>query len=312
MLKASEQESEDIVEYMNWQAPDLKVEMVQKVYSENVLGVQHDVWDVHTDKDRWWVITNPTNLYSQDQFPNLDIALTFHVGLGTRMIRSESKGLDQLEAEPFAEPFRYLYEAHDALGQAEEVADYQALGVRCREALLAFAVAAQIVVPWTSAEALPKKADLKAWADHICSVVLPGDTHEYRRHLFKTLMDSSWKFANWLTHTKNSKWHDAEACLTAVENALGLMTSTVIRHIREVPEECPACGSHRLSPERGFHTAEPEVWWERPVCTKCGWFGKPVVVDQIPQPPMDDSEGRSPPEGECSIQTVPLRKLLRP
>ena len=29
-------------------------------------------------------------------------------------------------------------------------ADYQAIGVRCREALLAFATAAQIVIPWTS------------------------------------------------------------------------------------------------------------------------------------------------------------------
>ncbi|CAE6840481.1 hypothetical protein R69888_06954 [Paraburkholderia haematera] len=64
MLPATDQETNDIIEYMTWQAPDLTVEMVQKVYSENVLHVCHDVWDVHTNNDRWWVITSPTNLYS--------------------------------------------------------------------------------------------------------------------------------------------------------------------------------------------------------------------------------------------------------
>src|SRR6266851_3049913 len=32
---------------MESQAPDLTVEFLQKVYSENVLHVRHDVWDVH-------------------------------------------------------------------------------------------------------------------------------------------------------------------------------------------------------------------------------------------------------------------------
>ena len=34
---------------MNWQAPDLTVEFVQKIYAENVLDHQHVVWDVHTN-----------------------------------------------------------------------------------------------------------------------------------------------------------------------------------------------------------------------------------------------------------------------
>ena len=31
-------------------------------------GQQHDVWDIRTDKARWWVVTGMTNLYSQDDF----------------------------------------------------------------------------------------------------------------------------------------------------------------------------------------------------------------------------------------------------
>jgi hypothetical protein len=309
VLPATEQETDDVIAYMAWQAPDLVVEMVQKVYSENVLHVSHDVWDVHTDKDRWWVITEPTNLYSQTQFPNMDLALTFHIGLCLRIPRSERQKLSALPVEPFAEAYRYLGEASDALALAQEVADYQAIGVRCREALLAFAAAAQTVLPWTSEGEPPKKADLKGWADHICNVTMPGTTHENRRHLFKTLLESAWKFTNWLTHSKGSMWHDAEAGFSATESALGLAISAVIRHMRGVPDQCPACGSHRLSPARGYRDDMPDLEWERPICDKCGWAGEPVMIEQVPQA---SQERREPPEGECVTPTMPLRKLLRP
>ena len=57
MLKATEEEIEEVREYFEWQAPDLEVTFMQKVYSETVLNTRHDVWDIHTNKDRWWVIT---------------------------------------------------------------------------------------------------------------------------------------------------------------------------------------------------------------------------------------------------------------
>jgi len=62
MLKATEEEIEEVREYFEWQAPDLEVTFMQKVYSEAVLDTRHDVWDNHTNKDRWWVITGGTNL----------------------------------------------------------------------------------------------------------------------------------------------------------------------------------------------------------------------------------------------------------
>jgi len=309
MLPATQEEIDHVTGYMQAEAPDLKVEFIQKVYSENVLHVRHDVWDVHTDKDRWWVITEPMNLYAQEQFPNMDLALTFHVGLCLRIPRTERQKLSELPIEPFAEAYRYIGEAYDALRQSSEIADYQAIGVRCREALLAFAAAAQTLLPWTSEAEPPKKADLKAWADHICNAALGGAEHEQRRHLYKTLLESAWKFVNWLTHAKSSHWHDAEAGIAASENAIGLTTSAVIRHVRGVPDRCPACGSQRLSPERGYHTGFPEVEWERPVCDKCGWAGTPVPVTNVEKAPKEPPP--VPPEGECVIPTVPLRQLRR-
>jgi hypothetical protein len=309
MLTATEDEITRIREYMASQAPDLTVLMVQKVYSENILSARHDVWDVHTNVDRWWVITGPMNLYAQDQFPNMDLALTFHVGLCLRIPRSDRNKLSDLPIEPFAECYRSLQEATDALGQAEEVADYQAIGVRCRESLLSFTNAAQHVLPWTAKEEAPKKADFRAWVDHICSVALPGASHEHRRALLKSSLDSAWKFTNWLTHSNASKWHDAEAAVAVTESAISLCTSAVILHMRGVPEQCPACGSHRLSPQRGYHSSLPDVEFERPTCDKCGWAGDPVPINDVPEAPAPPTE---PPDGECGIMTSPLRVLRRP
>ncbi len=310
MLAATQEEIDQVTSYFESQAPDLAVEFVQKVYTENILGHRHDIWDIHTDRDRWWVITNPSNLYSQEQFPNMDLALTFHVGLCLRIPRSEKSRLSELPIEPFAQCYRYLSEASDALAQAEEVLDYQSVGMRCREALLAFAEVAQKIIPWTSNGPKPKAGDLRAWADCICSVTMAGESHKERRHLFKTLLESAWTFANWLTHSKSSKWHDAEAAVATTENAITLCTSSVIRYMRAVPETCPACGSHRLSPERGIRIDIPEIEWERPTCDKCDWKGEPVQIFPVPEPA--ERAQRRQPEGDCIIPTAPLKALKKP
>lgn len=292
------------------QAPELTVEFLQKVYSEHILSHRHDVWDVHTNEDRWWVITNPTNLYSQKQFPNMDLALTFHVGLCLRIPRSEKPRLGDLPVEPFLESYRYISEANEALSQAEEVADYQAIGVRCREALLAFASMAQKVMPWTLPSEAPKQGDFKAWAEHVCNTAMGGPSKKDRRQLFKSLLDSSWNFSNWLTHSKSSKWYDAEAAVSVTEQAVTLCTSAVIQHIRGVPDSCPACGSHRLAPQRMADPKDPEVVWERVACRKCEWAGTPVLLDQNPNAAARTTS--PPPEGDCVIPTVPLRKIEKP
>lgn len=74
VLKTTEQERQHILSYMVDQALNENVELAQKVYSEQIHSVRHDIWDIHTNLARWWVITNPTYLYSQIQFPNMDLA----------------------------------------------------------------------------------------------------------------------------------------------------------------------------------------------------------------------------------------------
>lgn len=77
----SPEAAREIQDYVEWQCRgEEKVLHVEKVASERVLGREHAVWDVHTDKERWWVVTNPTNLYSQTLMPSLDYTLSFHIG----------------------------------------------------------------------------------------------------------------------------------------------------------------------------------------------------------------------------------------
>ncbi len=50
-----------VSDYVETQAQSEKVLHAEKVKSEHILGSDHDCWDVHTNKDRYWVITSPSN-----------------------------------------------------------------------------------------------------------------------------------------------------------------------------------------------------------------------------------------------------------
>ena len=309
MLKSTVGEIEEVREYFEWQAPDLEVTFMQKVYSEAVLNTRHDVWDIHTSKDRWWVITGGMNLYSQEQFPNMDLALTFHIGLILRIPRTEMQQQDDLRIVPFASVFQKMEEAAAALTQAQNVSDYQAVGVRCREALLELIGAAQDAAVWTDDP--PKRANFRAWTEIICNDLLPGDTNKERRGALKSALESAWTFSNWLTHSKSVAWVDADIAQSLIQHAIGMATSLILRALRGVPAECPKCSSPCLEPELGENTEVPGVLWERPRCTDCGWAGRPVPI-------LEGGDGQSniTREGEetdeCSIMTVPLRAILKP
>jgi hypothetical protein len=248
------------------------------------------------------VITNPTNLYSQQQFPNMDLALTFHVGLCLRIPSSERQSLADLNIEPLMACWRTFQEATDALSQAEEVEDFQAIGMRCREALITLVHIAQDLI--SIPEDTPKRSDFRAWSGLVADVVLHGSSHRERRGLLKSSAENSWKFTNWLTHAREAHFNDAEAALASTELTLSLFTTALIRHIRGVPDRCPSCGSQRLSPERGFHTADPETLFERPVCQKCGWVGAPVIV-----PPSPIKPDKAAADSDCVIMDRPLRQF---
>jgi predicted RNA-binding Zn-ribbon protein involved in translation (DUF1610 family) len=306
MLRTTKKEREHVESYVRNQLPTHGLELAQKVYSERVHAECHDIWDVHTKRSRWWVITNPTNLYSQKQFPNMDLALTFHVGLCLRIPNDERKALNDLAIEPLAACWRTLQEANESLRRAEEAEDFQTIGMRSREALLNLIHVAQECVPMPNGQEKPKKSDFRGWLEIVSNAALPGPNQQERRSLVKAGGENAWKFTNWLTHAKDSHFADAEAALAITELAISLLTSALIRTVRGVPDRCPSCGSQKLSPERGIHTSAPETTYERPVCDKCGWMGEPVAIEPVPA-----NRHRKVPDTECVIMSKPLRKYTR-
>ena len=312
MLPHTQEEKQHVEDYYLGQSSNATIKFLQKVYSENIIGHRHDVWDVHASDGRWWVITNPTNLYSQDQFPNMDYAVTFHMGLCLRIPRTEEQKQSDFNIKPFAETLNQISRLSDALRQAQNLDDYQSIGVRCRESLLSFVGAAQDIAEWITQDA-PKRADFRAWTDILCNEILGGRDQKERRHLLKTLLVESWTYSNWLTHAKSSSWHDAEMAQTTVESAIGMGVSTIMRHILMVPDACPKCSSPNLFPETGVRTDMTNVLWERPVCENCGWAGTPVVVRELDSEEAEiiTHEGGEN-TGDCIVPDVPLYKLERP
>lgn len=311
MLASSKAEKEFVEEYFRWQSPQATVSFLQKVYSETVVGHKHDAWDVHASDGRWWVITNPTNLYSQTQFPNLDYAVTFHLGLCVRMPRTDEETPSFSHVTAFSPLLNDLQALPDSLGQAKSLSDYQGIGVKCRELLLSFIDAAQDVIKWPVDDP-PQRANFRAWTDIIFDTLLGGQTHQARRRLFKSLFNEAWTFSNWLTHAKSATWHDAEAAQATVDHAIGFGVSLLLRIIRSVPEQCPQCGSPHLSPEEGGTETAPETTWERPVCTGCGWTGLPVRTDPSSPPRQLIVREGGENTGECIVPDIPLTRLERP
>ena len=126
---------EDIANYIHGQARDETVQHVERVKTEYIIGEPHEIWDVTTDKNRWWVITNLTNLYLQKYFPSLDYTLSFHVGLMMRL-RSRPEGANSSNPDPFDEVFRRQEQAKERYERAIEAEDYQAVGMQLRECLI--------------------------------------------------------------------------------------------------------------------------------------------------------------------------------
>jgi hypothetical protein len=121
VLGRSEREEQEIIDYFEWQSNKgteeherITVLHLEKMKSEVVFGRKYVVWDVHASDGRWWVITNPTNLYSQAEFPSLDYLLSFHIGLMARIAARDSRTSGNPNKHRFAPAWRRWEQAASA------------------------------------------------------------------------------------------------------------------------------------------------------------------------------------------------------
>jgi predicted Zn-ribbon and HTH transcriptional regulator len=232
----------------------------------------HKVWDVHATDGRWWVITEPTNLYSQNHFPSLDYTLSFHIGLMARVAARASRKARGKNSELFAAAFGRWEQAAEAIDQAKEAEDFQAVGMKCRECLLAFARIAQKDISGSEAgSSLPKRGDFVHWAELIAEHAAGGPHARDLRKYLKAGANNTWQLVNWLTHTANAIRHDAELVVEATSHLLECFTGVFVRHDSKTPGRCPNCSSYQLE---SYYVPEAE---EDPpyilVCMACHWEG---------------------------------------
>lgn len=274
LVESSPREEADIASYFEWQSSkDPKgpaaVEHLELVKSEFVFGREYKVWDVHATDGRWWIVTNPTNLYSQEHIPSLDFVLSLHVGLMARVASRDSRRAKGPNIERFAAAWRRWEQAAEAVDSATEAEDFQSIGMKCRECLLAFVRDAQMDVSVHENAEKPKRADFVHWAELIADWAAPGSHFKDVRAYLKQLAGSTWPLVNWLTHTRNAVRHDAELIVSATNHLLGSFAATLIRCESQLPDRCPKCSSYQVE---SFYV--PELEQDPPyllACRACGW-----------------------------------------
>jgi hypothetical protein len=246
LFERDEQAERAIRDYVEWQADGETVEHAERVATEFVLGRKFQAWDVHTDKNRWWVITSPTNLYSQSLFPSLDYTLSFHVGVTTRMMSVPDPGVTEIEKSLMAPAWRRWEQAAIVLDEAEEAEDFQSVGMRCRESLVAMAreIADPSLVPADGTA--PKRGDFTGWADLIAGNIARGESARKVRGYLKSISQSGWELVSWLTHASNATRADAILAVEVTQHILATFSTALLRHERSIPDRCVSCGSYRI------------------------------------------------------------------
>jgi hypothetical protein len=244
----NEHEADRIARYVEWQCQKdaERVTYLEKLRTENVFGADYDCWNVRTDKERYWVITHPTNLYSQDLFPSLDYTLSFHIGLMAR-VQSQHKGAsEERVGDRLAAAFRRWEQAAEALDASKESEEVQAVGMRCRECLIAFvrSVAEPDMVP--TGQEPPNAADVIHWTELIADTVSPGPRAADIRGFLKALAKSTWQLVSWLTHAANAVRYDGTLAVDATYAVLNAYGAAILRHERPTSDRCSRCGSVRI------------------------------------------------------------------
>lgn len=259
-----------VVEYFLSQSPRGEgVAHTERVRSYRVRGTEYEVWDLHSKRSgRWWIISPPMNLYTQRDFPSMDKAFSFHLGLMLRVMAKNEPPASSEEQDRLAKPWRRWQDAADALDEADETEEFQAVGMRLREALLAFVKAVAPAVTISAGEQAPKMGDFVHWAEMIADTIAQGPSSARVRGYLKATSKSTWELVAWLTHEAGATRMDGSLAVSAVAHVLASYGAALVRYERGEPDSCPSCGSYRLSSYQDPDRAG-DVYVT--ICEACGW-----------------------------------------
>jgi hypothetical protein len=141
------------------------------------------------------------------------------------------------------------------MNSADDAEDFQAVGVKCREALLTL-VRENRDASWIGEVADPPKGDdLKGWMAIFASRLLAD---RRQRAYLTDVTDKTWDLAVSLQHDTNATPLDAEWTLDAVRHLLSSFMLARMKHERGAPARRPRCGSYRLVGDGEVDVADGE------------------------------------------------------
>jgi hypothetical protein len=228
--------------------------------------------DVTTDKNRWWVITNLTNLYLQKYFPSLDYTISFHVGLMMRL-RSRPEGADSSEPDPFDEVFRRQEQAKLRYDRAIEAEDYQAVGMQLRECLISLAGVMRRRIELKPDLEKPQDANFIGWAhvlmDHLC----PSHKNKELRQYMKVVSEKTWQLVNWLTHDRDANRTASLITIHSCDMIVGHYVQLLMRDRTDRAEGCPQYSSRNMRTHFDIAIGPDGAYFD--TCGACGWTNHP-------------------------------------
>lgn len=267
----------DIASYAEGQARDEEVQHVERIKTEIVLGDTYEMWDVTTDSNRWWVITNLTNLYSQKHFPSLDYTLSFHIGLMMRL-RSRSDNVDAGEPSPFDEVIRREEQASHRHDSAVEAEDYQTVGMLLREALISLISALRRRTKIPEEIERPQDANFIGWSDVLMNQLCPGSSNKNLRQHLKSVAKESWQLVNWLTHSRNANKTASSIAIHSCQTVIGHFIQILERSRLDQSEECPVCKSRNIRTHFDISIGDDGEYFSS--CGVCDWTDHPDAVGE--------------------------------
>jgi hypothetical protein len=177
---------------------------------------------------------------------------------------------DEIQAEYVSKPWRRFKRAVDAMNEADEAEDYQAVGMRCREALIALVREYQDADWVRIPEKRPKGSSVKEWM----SIYAASLTVDRPRAYIRALADKTWDLTNWLQHYSGATTWDAQLVLDATANLLNTFSLLQVRYEEGSAERCPECDSYQLMEDSDAELVMVDgriggFLWN--VCLSCGW-----------------------------------------
>jgi hypothetical protein len=306
-MRSSKHEQQMIVDYMASQRVDETIVHLEKIHVHRVGTTKYAIWNVQTDAERYWVITPPTNFYVQAMFPETDIALSFHIGLMHRVMARGGRLPRASETTRFAVVLRRMDQAIEALEEAEEAEDFQAVGIRCRECLIAFIKETSDIPELPAGTTPPKEADFKSWIELLINTIASGKSNERRRAYMKGVANETWELTNWLTHGANSTAYDASLVIDATDWLLWTIFMAIGRFEEDHPQRCLKCRSYNVISNSIVEDGNKVVAFQS--CSVCGWESEHQEVTDVA---TTKPRRRRKPSSRHIIIEVPIRSEQPP